>query len=263
MSPQQVPLRSVPAGARLVVHELTGFDEQCVRDTTTATAIELLNRLVDVVPLGSWRAEGLTASDRDRLLAAVYCNTFGPRVEASPQCVRCGDPFDLTFTIDDLRATVDRAAAAAGVEALPDGSYRAESGVRFRLPTGEDELAVAGVPSAEAEHALFERCCLEGPPGVDSRSAIESVLEELSPVLEIDIATACPECGAAQSFQFNIQDYLLRAIEQERPRLLGEIHRIARAYGWGLEETLSLRRGDRRRLVDLIESERSQRRREA
>jgi hypothetical protein len=34
-----------------------------------------------------------------------------------------------------------------------------------------------------------------------------------------------------------------------------EINRIAKAYSWSLDEILSLRRSDRRHLVELIENE--------
>src|SRR6185312_8559113 len=119
MTTEQVSLRFAGDGGRVSVEELTGFDEQSVRDVSTATAIALLDRLVTSRRDRSWTAIALTASDRDRLLAAVYRSTFGPRVEGSPRCVRCDSPFDLSFALDDLLATVDRAPASSVVETLP------------------------------------------------------------------------------------------------------------------------------------------------
>jgi hypothetical protein len=69
------------------------------------------------------------------------------------------------------------------------------------------------------------------------------------------LVAACPECENVQTVQFDIQSYLLGALTGERSRLLAEVHRIARAYSWSLDEILALKRSDRRRLVELIEND--------
>jgi hypothetical protein len=102
---------------------------------------------------------------------------------------------------------------------------------------------------------------LDVPEGADARASVVDALEAVAPVLDLDIGTACPECGARQSVHFDVQFYLLRAIAQERPLIAREIHRIASAYGWSLQEILGLRRSERRQFVELIESEQLPRRR--
>jgi hypothetical protein len=260
MSVAQVSCRFGDDAARLRIRELTGLDEQCIRDVSTRTAIALLNRVVEPRPEASWQAARLTAADRDRLLAAIYRVTYGERVASTPQCQKCQSLFDLTFTIDDLQAAVDRVPPAVA-ESLPDGTFRTAGGAHFRLPTGEDELAVAGLPPAEAEQALLERCLLDAQDGADARAAVENALEALAPVLDLDIHTTCPECGVQQAVHFDVQFYLLRAIAQERPLIAREIHCIATAYGWSLQEILGLARSERRQFVELIESEQRTRRR--
>src|SRR6266851_4566390 len=155
MSFEHVSFRFARGTPRVRLRELTGFDEQCVRDVSTATAIGLLDRLVEGVPEGSWRVVQLTACDRDRLLAAVYRLTYGKRIDSTSQCTQCGSLFDLTFSLDDLLVAVDRAPSPSVAEALPDGTFCTAGGAQFRLPTGEDELAVTGLPPAEAEQVLF------------------------------------------------------------------------------------------------------------
>src|SRR5262249_48366965 len=93
MPPQPETCRLAHNAACVKVNELTGFDEQAVRDVSTATALELLDRLLQDVSAGSWRAAQLTASDRDRLLAAVYRVTYGPRIDSTPRCTQCGSFF--------------------------------------------------------------------------------------------------------------------------------------------------------------------------
>jgi hypothetical protein len=247
--------------SRLAVRELTGFDEQCIQDVSTATAIRLLDRVAEGAPGESLRAAELPACDRDRMLAAVYRLTYGAQINSTARCTQCGSPFDLVFSLDDLLATVERERSMAAVEALPDGTFRAAGQIHFRLPTGEDELAVAQLPPEQAEQALWERCVKGGLPEENVRAIFEEALEDAAPLLALDIDTACPECGGAQAAHFDIQFYLLRALEQERTQIAREIHQIAGAYGWSLQEILTLRRSDRRLFVQLIEAERARRRR--
>jgi hypothetical protein len=245
--------------SRLRIRELTGNDEQAVRETNTASAIGLLDRLVEDTGEQSWSTAKLTASDRDRMLAAVYYTAYGRQVEAKIDCRDCGKPLSLNFYLDDLMAALEPATDAA-VERLPDGTFRTREGVHFRLPTGEDELAVAGLAPQGAEDMLFARCLIMAPLVSDARAAVERAIEDLSPIADLDLTTACPECEAEQAFGFDVQFYVLQSIERDRPRRLREFHQIACAYGWSLAEILSLRRSERRTLGELIESERPHRR---
>ncbi len=258
---QSTSLRFAGEFASVGVRELTGFDEQAVRGTGTAAAIGLLDHVVEVPPGASWRAARLTASDRDLLLAAVYRLNYGTGVDTTVNCRACGGPFDLSFSLDELLRSVYGAGESPGVERLPDGAWRAPGGARFRLPTGEDELAVAALEAPAAAQALFERCVAEAPSEPAAREAVEEALESLAPVLDLDIQTACPECGAAQALHFDLLSYLLGSIEQGREQLRREIHRLAEAYHWGLHEILGLPRGERRAFAALIDAERPARRR--
>jgi hypothetical protein len=133
-----------------------------------------------------------------------------------------------------------------------DGVYVMPDGVRFRLPTGADELRVRTLPAEKAVRELLKSCVLQAPEGVDA-GAVQDAMEGVAPILDIDINTSCPECGASARVRFDLQEYLLRSLMQERRRLWRETHMLATAYGWGLNEILSLTRSDRRTLVALIE----------
>jgi hypothetical protein len=127
---------------------------------------------------------------------------------------------------------------------------------------GRDEYAVAGLAAEEAERALLERCVVaagEGGTAFDASgldaSAVQEALEQLAPMLDLDLNARCPECGQDQSFHFNIQSYLLGALLGERRQLAAEVHRLAMAYGWSLHDILSLERAERRTFVALVETE--------
>jgi hypothetical protein len=242
------------------VRDLTGKDERCVRDTSTRSAVDLLARLVEWPPGSDAHADELTAPDRDRLLGAIYQRAFGRKIDSTATCTACSSPYDLAFALGDLFEALDRSAESGTTQALDDGTFRTSSGLRFRLPTARDEMEVSRLPLEKAEQALASRCVVESPAG-DSLSVLEDAIEEVAPVLDLDIDTACPECGVRQGVRFDMQFYLLSAIDRERTQALREIHRIAAAYGWSLEEILGLERNDRRALVQLIESDLAARRR--
>lgn len=251
----------------MFVREITGHDEWAVHSASTRTAVDLLQRLVDWPSGETGDAAGLTAPDRDALLAVIYSKAYGDRVDTTAYCAACGSPYDISFSLADLCDILAHIPAGEKIETLSDGTFRSGSGLRFRLAVAHDELEVSLLPEAEGARALAASCLLESDPHADFSSddqtlaELESAMEELAPVFDVDINTICPECRSPQTIRFDLQFYLLRALEQDRARLAREIHYIASAYGWSLQEVLSLERTERRRLVQFIEEDTAGRRR--
>src|SRR5512144_804271 len=127
------------------LREVCGHDELLVETDDTRTALRLLDRLL-MAGEGTWPPPGgaaaLSAPERDRVLAEVWLRTFGPRIVGSPRCAACGALFDTDFRLDEL--------SGALWAAPPATSIALDGGRRLRVPTGADELAVAGLPRVEA-----------------------------------------------------------------------------------------------------------------
>lgn len=236
--------------------EPTGRSELAVAGTGTAEALRLLDAVL-AAPAGGGATGGapaaasLAAPDRDRLLAGVYVACYGPKVATTVDCGSCGEPFDLDFELPALVAALTPEEPPAAELRLPDGR-------RFRLPTGEDECAVAGLDPERAARELARRCLAAGGDSNEDEGAAEALakrLAEVAPLIDLEIEARCPECGAAQPVHFDLQHYLLTALAAERDRLLGEVHRLAAAYGWSLGDILDLPRRHRRTLVELIEAD--------
>lgn len=254
MIAEAIPLRFAGRSRFARLRELTGRDEQAVSGAGTASAIRLLDSLLDTASMPpTINVADLVAADRDRLLAAVCQRAFGDRIESTLTCVRCGQPFDLYFSLSQLMELQDERRSSHW-RALDGGRIGTASGVSFRLPTGNDELAVAGLDPGEVESLLLRRCT-EGGEWPDGREVFEELLEQVAPLLDLELVAPCAECNFVHTVEFDIQSYVLGAILAERRRLLVEVNRIARAYSWSLDEILSLKRSDRRQLVELIENE--------
>ena len=246
----RVNLEYTPGGGWVFLRELTGRDELGVSGSSTVDAIQLLDGLLTSVPgcrLGPGRAAELTAPDRDRVLAETYVKTWGTRVRSTAHCASCAAPFDLDFSIPEAVESLPKTRCARD----PNGMFVSSSGVSFRLPTGVDECEILHLPPEVAEQELAKRCS----GGVD----VQDEMESAAPLIDLELNGTCPECGAVQTFRFDIQSYVLTALHSERDRLASEVHRLARAYGWSASEILSLPRSQRRRHVSILEAESSRR----
>jgi len=259
---RRVALR-VAAPRWACVREITGRVEHGVRGTSVLDAIELLDAVLVPLPGEAIRpgeAADLAAPDRDRLLAAVYTGTYGPRVASTVACETCASPFDLEFSIEDFQRQLESGSGAAGVTPADDGTYATPSGARFRFPTGSDEMAVAGLPVTEAATALMRAAIADTTAlpesAVDELAAeVQAGMNDVAPLLQAELGAVCPECDAHQEIWFDIQHYLLSSLISEQPRLDREIHALATAYGWGLNEILDLPRSRRRALVAVATGE--------
>ena len=237
------------------IRDLTGYDEQLVQGTGTETAISLLER---VCGCARDQVVRLTPGERDLLLAAIYQSTYSSRIEGTVRCSTCGQPFDVHFMLDDLLQTVRQSAEDVSIEHLPDQTFRTADGVRFRLPTGEDELAVHGLTPIEAEREILRRCVIEAT-GHGETESVQDAMERVSPILDLSLDARCPDCSASQKVDFDLQLYLLQALLQERKQLWRDTHTLAAAYHWSPHDILGLPRGNRRFLVSLIEGEAARR----
>lgn len=258
-----VALDFLPGGTQVDVRELSGHEEQMVTGTGTVMAIRLLDRLLTARNgdgASGVDSSQMTAADRDKLLAVVYMRTYGPNIESTVRCCKCGVLFDLDFSLKDLQASLADGAKRTSAAHEPEGTFLLSNGCRFRLPTGEDECAVLGMPSEDAGAALVRRCIVGEDTAADHED-VEASMAEVAPMLDVDLSARCPECDHEQSVHFDIQSFVLTTLQQEQGRLAWEVHRLACAYGWRLEEILGLPRSLRRTYVALVESEFPSRRR--
>lgn len=239
------------AGARAVaLRELNGFDELMIDDAGTPGILKLLNRLI-VQPLANdkpLKAEKIAIADRDYLLSGIYKYTFGPRIQSVLPCQACTQHFDIDFLIDDLVAHTRGNATTAGRDT--DGFYTSNN-YRFRLPNGEDELAVMGLSAQQAEQQLLHRCVPQ-PFSEEDTAPIQEQMEQAGPILLMNMQATCPECQVQQDVRFDMQSFLQARLTNERKRVAAEIHCLAATYRWSHHEILELPRSLRKTYAGLI-----------
>jgi len=253
-----VPLRFTPNAKQICLRQLTGNDELSVEQPSSIDAILLLDRLLADVPTGfatpNCSALQMVTADRDQAMAAIYKNTFGNRISSTINCAGCSEPFDLDFLMDDLQAYQASLRNDTELEQLESGVFRMDDNTVFRLPIGEDEAAVSGMPRDLAEKQLLSSCMVQGDVA-ESGEAVESAMQSIAPIFALDLAAKCPECGLEQAVHFDVQAYLISAILNRRKQLLRDVHRLASAYGWSHLEILSLPSNLRRVYSSMVASE--------
>jgi hypothetical protein len=200
---------------------------------------------------------------RDRWLLDLRARAFGPRIQAVAACPRCGEDINLDFGVDEIRVDA---------EPSPRGTYGAEQsfetkvgGYRLdiRLPTTADLRAVAiSASEQEGRLALVSRCVIqarldgETVPLSDLPEPVVAevarVVEARDPQADVRLQTTCPACGETWGAEFDIASFLWEEIAARARRVLGEVHVLARAYGWSEADILALPEARRHAYLDLV-----------
>jgi len=247
---------------------LSGADERSVVDIDTATAISLIDRLVEKnrhTTLQPGSAIDLPTAERDRILAEIYVQNFGDDINASIQCEHCEKTFDTHFTISNLIQTLNQASEKARLEfieyvekdrkKIPGCDlYILKSGDKLRLVTGRDEISILNMDHDHAAEYLFKSCVVNSVAKNDFKHAFK-IMEKVAPVIDLDLKVICPECETPQNIHFNIQDYLLRTLIFSRDKLLLQVHKIAKTYRWSMGEIMDMPRYQRLAFSSFIDEE--------
>jgi hypothetical protein len=164
--------------------------------------------------------ESLLVADRDRELVALRRLSLGPEVSAQVVCPSCGASSEAEFSLDALDLDLPGADGPVSVDLEGLGE------VTLRLPTARDQEDLVDADlSTEAERLswLLARCLLRVGPRTDgfdmdvarglparARRAIEAALEAVLPVLDLEMAVECAQCGAGFSAPFDVSSFFFR-----------------------------------------------------
>lgn len=261
----------LPTGVRLdgwareaVLRPLCGFDEELLLESDALGAAARVTTLLGrcLVRLGDREAPGpevarsLVVGDREALLLELRRLTFGERMSCLVNCPAegCGEKLDLDLDVGDLRVPAgtdetdwfERMVAVDGDDLL----------VRFRLPTGGDQEAVAATAlddPVRAAEELVERCvAMPRPTSTAVAAVVGTLMADLDPQAEIGLDLCCPACGCAFTAPFDTADYLFREVAAREADLFTDVHLLALHYHWSEAEILGLTMRRRRRYLERL-----------
>lgn len=247
-------------------HDEALFAESGSQGGQAGSVTALLARVISVVgdarPAGPEFARELTVGDREAVLLHLRRITLGDRLSCVLSCPACGEKLDLDVQASELllppyphRGRWHRASVEDGGEVYH---------VRFRLPTGADQEAVASLAARDVEAAVIavlERCVAETtdaggrateelPPAV--RRRLPGLMAELDPQAELMLEPLCPECQAPFTVPLDTARFLEQEMRLAGDALFREVHLLALHYHWGEAEIFGMTRRRRRRYLDLL-----------
>jgi hypothetical protein len=176
--------------------------------------------------------------------------TFGAHIRSHVDCERCAQRLELALDVRTLlQPAPPKETAARSVDV---------AGLCLRAPSLLDLAAVASQPDTEcATRALLARCTLRGDAAAVSDAELQEVedqLEALDPNADIAFNVRCPYCGHDSTAQLDAGALLWDEIEARAQALLGEVHALARAYGWSEGEILALGAARRAAYLALVDA---------
>ena len=210
--------------------------------------------------LGAWARPDLPADavadlplgELNQALLQLHEASFGAQLQAHVDCERCGQRLALSLDLRDLLQPTPAPTP------MPAGDSATELwGLRLRAPCLRDLAAVALVEDArEAARQLLARCTLQGDAQTLDDVAlreVEDALETLDPNADMALAMHCTACGAQQVAQLDAAVLLWDQIAARSRALLGEVHQLARAYGWTESDILALSDARRAAYLAMVE----------
>jgi hypothetical protein len=163
---------------------------------------------------------------------------------------------ELPCSTDDFTLQADARTADAFVEISGRGR-----GVRPL--TSRDLAAAARCPTPDRARRMLAVRCLE-PIGAEAGSdaddlsdsdvdVIAGALERIDPGAVRTLDVACPDCGTEWECELDVAQFLWTEIEVAALRLLGDVHAIARMYGWSERDILAMTSARRRAYLELVQ----------
>jgi hypothetical protein len=189
----------------------------------------------------------LSIGERDSRLLMLRQSMFGSQLASVANCERCSERLEWTIETPDL-ITKQPVQSSHNLSVEVDGFH-----VDFRLPNTLDLAAIANrnwTDAASASQQLLQNCIVvaERDGKEISTSALPvSVTNEIvrrmadaDPQADLQVDLSCPACGEQWRAQFDIESFFWSELCSWAQKILSEVHRLARAYGWSEKEILNL-----------------------
>ncbi len=212
-----------------------------------------LKRSMLVVETWDDTDSGLQGSveDLNRQVLRLRSRLFGRDIELYAECDECGEPLELT--LDALRL-------ASGEKPITDPPLVIDGHEMIcRPPATSEVLTAARMPDPRrwlAELCVHPRAGAAGETlelSHEDVCRIEDWLRDRHPLLEVTLAIVCPGCSHEWQQLLDIDGLVWRDIDIEARRLLDDVDRLARRYGWDEADILAMRPQRRARYLELIQ----------
>lgn len=220
----------------------------------SGTALHPIDRALAI--LGDPDAARLPLGTRDARLLELRAATLGDRLDATEQCPECGARVELTLS---CRALIE------GAVPVPERWTVRHGDVRITLRPLDSVDAAAAATAGDvvaAASTLLERAVVGVARGGDvvetlpddALADVTGSLAEKDPGAELLLDLACPDCEATWQRVLDVATFVWAELAARAERLLDDVHRLARAYGWSEAEILAVGEVRRAAYLAMVEA---------
>jgi hypothetical protein len=186
---------------------------------------------------------------------------LGERLPCVLHCPHCGEKLDVDLSVSELLVEPYAEAPVWREALVEDRGVRWK--VRYRLPQGADQEAVADAARTDPQQAagLLLRRCLEAATEAGESPAeipaaiveyVAAAMCEHDPQAELRLDAGCANCESPISALLDTAFLLLQELQAPVHNLYREVHTLALYYHWSEKEILNMTAPRRRRYLDLI-----------
>lgn len=216
---------------------------------------EAIERASLLAAWGSAEGEGsgpMSLRARSEQIVRLRRATFGDRLDAVAECPNCTAEAEFSLSCAAIEREV--ATSQARLE-WAHGPFKA----RLRELTVADLRRIATELRSQPDRAGDERLAIDALLGASisrlERDGVATTLDELPDTAraglvacvdaahdaaDLRVELRCPGCDATRTVRLDLGEYVWAEVAAAAERLLGEIHLLARSYGWTEREIMTL-----------------------
>jgi hypothetical protein len=190
--------------------------------------------------------QALSIPERNLQLLRLRQMSFGPSLGGYLPCDSCGARLEFDLPIAPILERLERLQPRA-----PIAWTLGERAFSLRPVNSQDLLAVLATPDERSARRLLLERCLAVSEGQGSARDLDAVLiesdeqvrdrfDQLHQAAEVVCELQCPDCGRVANVDLDPGRFLWTEVRHAAHRLLGEVHELARAYGWSEDAIVSM-----------------------
>ena len=188
-------------------------------------AAEPARRAALLCTAGGGDASRLSIGDVDRAIWDWLRANFDGPLDAVMTCTACGESVEFTIP-DDFSLP----APSAGTR-------------RLRVAFGGSEYTLRLPRLDDFQGGVLSRDALsEGAPWSEPafEAAAQSALLKADPGLQVEMKLECAACGSVQVLPLDVAGFAWARVEQAARRVVREVAKLARLFGWSEAELTSM-----------------------
>jgi len=209
----------------------------------------------------------LSIGQRDFLLIKLYQATFGDSLCGIVACPECETALQFDVSVESLLKHSNEQPDLSGNNEFTIDLNK--KNFQLRLPNSYD-LALAIKHNVDNSLQLLARQCIKinsaersakrkkyKPVNIAdlNKEEIKSIITEIEkkdPYIEIKFDFSCVQCEFLWQSSLDILTFIWSEVTRAAKRLLGEVHLLAKNYGWSETDILSLNESRRKYYLMLV-----------